>query len=435
MELSPCTLFIVTFLFFFLVFSLSLIPSTTYSLVHKYMNKCLTMLSGPPLTRIIAVSIFNLIFLFCVLFPIIFLLFHLDLTRIIQTISRSASSFAIVLCIWVVLAFFMATFFMYSQSLSENGKNGRTVSGTSSHHIARKFYHIVAFLCFATPTVLYPKSSLISILTSFALAVSLSLFYGVNLLILSVLCIHKAPDSPLTAAAESIKSALSSLLDSRDNPLFPTSHISLLLGCLVPYLFMSEVLFPNMQPSVSLLTSHPTYSHDSHNPSAISVPLLHIYDDLQGRLSFCTIPEFCSTALSTVLQLSGALSVGIGDAFAAIVGRLVIQSSERSAATRPACIRPHRWPKSHRTIEGSLSMVLSMQFTMFDLIIFTLVKSSSLSVAESLLFAFNFTWKNPRMWGSTLLTALVEAYCTLNDNLILPVVFFSSVCAFHFFVI
>ena len=461
--LTPLNLYFFCLLFLTIPGSLILLISPIYLHLNSVITRLLTNNTFLLLTIIGITSLFVVLLFMLSLLS----LFSIQISSFLSTVQNSLLPLSFVCLIWLIQAFIMAFFFYQTQKgfplLSQR---------YISHHISRKVYHLIAFICFACPCIMYHSSSVITLFTALALSVSMSAFLLVDIFIYSSLKIKRSyqPENnsettslTLYKIANSLSKSLSVLLDSRDNPSFPTSHISLLFGCSLPYLFTSEVLFQNSQPPISEFIPKLHHLFPSSNPSLLPLPPLSNAND---SLSFCTLPSAYSNCLLLVLQLSGAISVGIGDAFAAIAGRSLADctssvspqrttSPTSSAQSLHHSSHPHRlsspekraavtfrqrfpfsvhhWPRSHRTLEGSCAMALSMQSVIFLVVLLSLTRSShSSSFASLLCFAFYFTWASPPMWCSILVTVLSEAYCVLNDNVILPVIFFISLYIFHF---
>ena len=107
--------------------------------------------------------------------------------------------------------------------------------------------------------------------------------------------------------------------------------------------------------------------------------LTHLY-----LLTGCAIP------LMTSHPLAGVLVLGAGDAAGAIVG---------------STIGRMRWPNVNKTVEGTLSGILSILLAQFVLVG---------EVPAAFVYA-------------TVITCLVEAWTSQIDNLILPLVFIASI--------
>ncbi|CAG8576904.1 15571_t:CDS:10 [Funneliformis caledonium] len=103
---------------------------------------------------------------------------------------------------------------------------------------------------------------------------------------------------------------------------------------------------------------------------------------------------------STLANISGIFTLGLGDAMASIIGRKYGR---------------HRWPGSFKTIEGSIAFVV---FIMIGAVILNLTASSNI-------------WADSTQWFSYILVvsviALLEAVTYQNDNLILPLFMWSLV--------
>jgi dolichol kinase len=104
---------------------------------------------------------------------------------------------------------------------------------------------------------------------------------------------------------------------------------------------------------------------------------------------------------SPLPALAGILTVGVADSVASLVGTYFGR---------------HRWPQSKKTIEGSLGAFLSI------LLVVGLVRCVSSSLSE-------FSW--PGVLVMAAFSALLEAATSQFDNLFLPLVAFSILCAFE----
>ncbi|KAH7823150.1 uncharacterized protein MONOS_4764p1 [Monocercomonoides exilis] len=182
-----------------------------------------------------------------------------------------------------------------------------------SYHVKRKFYHLIALCCICFPLLISETSSqslsTATFLVSTATGVMMGVFISVN--VFSVLlerklnrekagkflkkaqaeeafeiinederatasCVHKkfkgrtkksdekidstppaSTDScshcPLSTLHSTISAFLTSLLDSRDLPSFPLSHIFLLFGCVCSFLLSADLLAASPQSNWHLL--------------------------------------------------------------------------------------------------------------------------------------------------------------------------------------
>ncbi|OQV25072.1 putative Dolichol kinase [Hypsibius exemplaris] len=103
----------------------------------------------------------------------------------------------------------------------------------------------------------------------------------------------------------------------------------------------------------------------------------------------------------TVVSYAGVVTVGVGDSFAAIIGR--------------ACGR-HRWPRRNRTLEGSAAMLFS-QLVTFEVLrwcdpVAFYLSGDGLAIE---LWSLRAGW-----FVHCLLTTLAEVYVEGSDNVMVP---------------
>ncbi|RHZ45239.1 hypothetical protein Glove_682g64 [Diversispora epigaea] len=107
---------------------------------------------------------------------------------------------------------------------------------------------------------------------------------------------------------------------------------------------------------------------------------------------------------SILANLSGILTLGIGDAMASIIGRIYGR---------------HRWFGTSKTVEGSIAFIF---FQLFGAYIVTLICPSS------------NMWADGEKWVgysfAVSVTALLEAISYQNDNLMIPLYMWALVCLF-----
>jgi dolichol kinase len=192
--------------------------------------------------------------------------------------------------------------------------------------VSRKWFHLVAVLLFLPTTLSAPAFQMLS----YAVGTSL-------LILLEVVREHIKPVSRF------FEKYLDATKGETETSTMVISHLALLLGCAAP-LWISRVLYNVKKP--------------------------HIMQVLVG--------------------VWGVISIGVGDAVGAVVGKLVGKK-----------------PWGHqRTAEGSLAMAGSMLVS-YAAIALTLSEHLEWSVVVALIAAIVFT-------------TLLEAYTTQNDNLVLP---------------
>jgi dolichol kinase len=118
--------------------------------------------------------------------------------------------------------------------------------------------------------------------------------------------------------------------------------------------------------------------------------LSHIY--LLIGFSF---PIWISTSKKLhISEFSGLLTIGIGDTFASLVG---------------SQIGKHKWPNSHRSIEGTLSFIISQLIAYYLFYLYGIF---------DIFYNFNFIYINMSLF----ISAFVEAFTGDNDSLLLSIV-------------
>lgn len=458
MNLSPILCFVVGFIYPVLVVVICTFPSYTFKRLDDAVNYIYSFIENEFITHVIVLLIYILILMVFWIISFIILIFDKK-GVVLSALYINAKSIIFTCIFWACNACTMGIYLYLTRTkLDQRSKISNKLLHLS-RHIKRKFYHFIAFFCFAFPSVFYAQSSVLCLITSFALGVCMSIFISVDIFMWCVLSRHGSnqwelskndkfvvEQSHIYSFANSLCITLSSLLDSRDSPLFPTSHVSLLFGCTAPYLFFSELSFNQMSPSLSLAKSH--YSFLPFSSNALSF-LVNLKKKTEEEQIF----------LFTILRLSGAIAVGIGDASAAIVGVLLsrkgikqegikeeddekseknkmksqkaegFNSSYNSAYSKNGCYyHSHKWPGNHRTIEGSISMVLSMEIVVFIIALIICIlqrRKEKKKIKNVIIMGFHLSWGNMRMWICTIGTTLAEAYSKMNDNIILPLIYSS----------
>jgi dolichol kinase len=192
--------------------------------------------------------------------------------------------------------------------------------------ISRKWFHLVAVLLFLPTTLSAPAFQTLS--------------YAVGASILVLLEVVREHIPPVSQFFEKY---LDASKGETEISTMVISHLALLLGCAAP-LWISRVLYPVKKPHIMQL----------------------------------------------FVGVWGVISIGVGDAVGAVVGKLV--------GKRP-------WGY-YRTVEGSLAMAGSMLVS-YAAIALTLREDLDWSVIVAVIVSIVFT-------------TLLEAYTTQNDNLVLP---------------
>ena len=164
---------------------------------------------------------------------------------------------------------------------------------------------------------------------------------------------------PLSTLLDSV---FSHFLDEKDGGVLVLSHIYLIVGLACPFWI------------------YPCRFNDINRLTRTQI----LYSDPTIRIQFSVLP-----------LLAGVLAVGIGDTMASIGGTYFGR---------------HKWPKSRKTIEGSLIGFI-FQVVCVMLVIF----GGSVPVEME-------SW--PKIIFSLFLTTLVEAFTDQVDNLVLPLVLY-----------
>ncbi|XP_028830469.1 dolichol kinase [Denticeps clupeoides] len=165
-------------------------------------------------------------------------------------------------------------------------------------------------------------------------------------------------------------------------------------GCLGVFLFLEFVRFFRIRPlgpHLRLLLTHFLDERDSG-----PLVLTHIYLLVGVALPLWLMPAPCVPRAGLpgaggLLPYAGVLSVGVGDAVASVFGSSVGEI---------------RWPGTKKTMEGTATSV----FAQVIAVAIFLLADGSLNLNAS------YSW----VVGSITLTALLEAYTSQIDNLLLP---------------
>jgi dolichol kinase len=210
-----------------------------------------------------------------------------------------------------------------STTESANNKN----KNKQSVVVTRKWFHLIAVLLFGPITWQFPQL--------------MSLSYAIATCILIVLETLRSDDAPL------LQSFYFAFLDDKKDKgeYIIISHVFLIVGCAIP-LWINQVL-------------------SSTND-----------DDA----------DFSSSSSSLLLAEFGVISIGVGDAMGAVIGK---------------SMGKHHWGMNQRTLEGSLAMWLSM-------IGIGMLVCTSMQEYGALLLATTFT-------------TILEAFTVQLDNLVLPI--------------
>jgi dolichol kinase len=112
-------------------------------------------------------------------------------------------------------------------------------------------------------------------------------------------------------------------------------------------------------------------------------------------------------------SLSGILSLGFGDAAASLIGKRFGQ---------------YRWPGTKKTVEGTLAFIVAVFSSSFVIV----YCSALVGIDDATRFvasAGRGEWLNYSIVIT--LTALLEAFSTQNDNIIIPLYMYSLVVLVH----
>lgn len=196
-----------------------------------------------------------------------------------------------------------------------------------------------------------------------------------------------------------LTNAFSSFLDEKDRQgTLILSHIYLLVGLSLP-LWIPNVPGLNLPPICS-----PVYR------STVSVgdPLQH--PQLLGGVNSASqrgsgsneeVVCWCGPGVSAMLVLSGVLAVGVGDTFASVGG---IRFGK------------HKWPRSKKTVEGTVSGVVAQL-----LVVAVLVLAGGVMVTSG-----GCMWWTGVV-ATMLVCSVVEAFTDQVDNLVLPLLMFCGI--------
>ncbi|CAO0796583.1 unnamed protein product [Mucor circinelloides] len=133
------------------------------------------------------------------------------------------------------------------------------------------------------------------------------------------------------------------------------------------------------------------------------VILSHIY-----LLLGCASPVWLGSA-NVLASLSGVLSLGFGDAAASIVGKRFGR---------------YRWPGTKKTVEGTAAFIIAVFFSSW-LIVYSSALVGVDGASRYVASAGRGEWLNYSVVIT--LTALLEAFSTQNDNIIIPLYMYALV--------
>ncbi|XP_075041155.1 dolichol kinase [Mixophyes fleayi] len=162
--------------------------------------------------------------------------------------------------------------------------------------------------------------------------------------------------------------------------------------CLAVFVLLEYVRYFRIKPFGQTLRNLLTLFLDERDSGPLI--LTHIYLLLGMSLPIWLFPRVCAASLSgpaTLLPYCGVLAVGVGDTIASVCG---------------STLGEIKWPGTKKTFEGTMMSIFAQ----------------IIAVALILIFDSNVIMNSSYMWivGSISLVALLEAFTTQIDNLILP---------------
>jgi dolichol kinase len=215
--------------------------------------------------------------------------------------------------------------------------------------VARKWFHLVAIILFV-PTTLYTPQ-----LMTLAYAVALCVLMVIETVRLDIPPIHYFYTTFLDGEAKNeTLDTVTGTTNNKQNKII-VSHIFLVFGCAAPFWLSNVVGYSN-----------------------------HSYD---------------REPLQRLLSLFGIISIGVGDAMGAVVGK---------------SLGRHRWGRNRRTIEGSVAMFLSM------ILCGIIVLSWKSDEHDNQRFSLPKRGDILSLLVATSFTTVLEAFTEQLDNLVLP---------------
>jgi len=218
--------------------------------------------------------------------------------------------------------------------------------------IARKYFHFIGILLFSPVTYFAPSMMFLSysIATAFlTLGEALRCTYHKYNMTSSSISTSSSLIPSTTQHKQSnesstftIKDFFQTFFDEKDigasNGGFVFTHIALIIGCAVPLWF---------HHLLSIMYQNNTIVNESVSASTC----------VSASTSTCSTHEHMNiyirfTSTLSIMPYLGIIILGIGDAVGAIYG---------------SCYGRRNWPKSKRTIEGSIAMIVSMVISSFIL--------------------------------------------------------------------
>lgn len=173
----------------------------------------------------------------------------------------------------------------------------------------------------------------------------------------------------------------------------PLLHLAA-VGCLSAFLFLEFIRYFRIRPLGSPLRRLLTLFLDERDSGPLI--LTHIYLLLGVALPIWLLPGPCIPkgglgGASGLVPYAGVLAVGVGDTVASVFGSTVGEI---------------RWPGTKKTFEGTASSV----FAQIIAVVIFLIADSSINLNAS------YSW----VVGSITMVAMLEAYTSQIDNLLLP---------------
>lgn len=208
---------------------------------------------------------------------------------------------------------------------------------------------------------------------------------------------------------------------------FQSAHISLLIGCgstiCLSSIFITIFNHNNYESTntTHTLTSNPYYYQCQYNH--------HYHDNNQDKYQYNRSKELLLFSLFPYL---GLITIGIGDAFAAIIGSIYGKSKwNRSFINKKGILE---YSRTNRTYIGSIACFLSMCVSSLYIILihhyyyqYHLISYYSIKINDIIQISIIICI-------TMLLTTLLEAYTQENDNIILPlyaIIMYLSISAYY----
>uniref|UniRef100_A0AAV2ISZ8 dolichol kinase n=1 Tax=Knipowitschia caucasica TaxID=637954 RepID=A0AAV2ISZ8_KNICA len=170
------------------------------------------------------------------------------------------------------------------------------------------------------------------------------------------------------------------------------------VGCLAVFLFLEYVRYFRIQPLGQLLRQLLTLFLDERDSGPLI--LTHIYLLMGMSLPVWLFPGPCApkgvlSGAGGLVPYAGVLAVGVGDTVASVFGSTMGEI---------------QWPGTKKTMEGTATSVFAQ----------------IIAVALFLIFDGNINLNSTYSWivGSITLVAMLEAYTSQIDNLLLPLYLF-----------